>query len=200
MPSTQKLELEIGVLESRKTAIESDLAYKREQHNSSMPCDEGMSDKNVAGLIMSSLVRDRDRLLAEIAGKRLALFDVVGATATDLQERADDTPPRDEIATPPSTQRTHAEQILRGASAVAGVDGHGDFTRKQVRERIGVSAHEWQSGYTAIFQAMRDDQPGGAPQIGEKYRAVLHRVAHGTYKLNALGRRMVSDLGAENAG
>src|SRR5271165_6103949 len=66
MTSTQHLEMEIDLLEKRKTALESDLSYKERQYNSSMPCDEGMSDNDVAILVMMSLVRDRDRLSVEI--------------------------------------------------------------------------------------------------------------------------------------
>ena len=59
MQSTARLELEIGVLEKRRQALESDLAYKGCQHEKSMPCDDGMSDPDVALLLMSGLARDR---------------------------------------------------------------------------------------------------------------------------------------------
>jgi antitoxin component of MazEF toxin-antitoxin module len=76
MTSTQHLEMEIDLLERKKTAIESDLSYKQYQHNSNMPCDEGMSDNDVAILVMSALIRDRDRLDVEIAEKRIQLYEI----------------------------------------------------------------------------------------------------------------------------
>ncbi len=76
MTSTQHLEMEIDLLEKKKTAIQSDLRYKEYQHNSNMPCDQGMSDKDVAALIMYELVRDRDRLNVELAEKRIQLYEL----------------------------------------------------------------------------------------------------------------------------
>ena len=76
-------------------------------------------------------------------------------------------------------QKTHAEQILRAARALAGSDRAGLFSRKQVPEQLGLSPHDWQSGYTAIFQSMRDDHPGGAPQVSAKYKDLLHRLGPG---------------------
>jgi len=78
MTTTQRLELEIDLLEKRKKALSSNLQYKERQYNSSMPCDEGMSDDSVAILIMSELVRDRDKLDVEIAEKKLELYDIQG--------------------------------------------------------------------------------------------------------------------------
>ena len=47
MQSTARLELEIDVLERRRTALESDLAYKICQHEKNMPCDEGPEETRV---------------------------------------------------------------------------------------------------------------------------------------------------------
>lgn len=85
MTSTQHLEMEIDLLEKKKKAVESDLRYKEYQHNGNMPCDEGMSDSDVAILIMSSLARDRDRLDVEIAEKRLQLYEIQGADVLETQ-------------------------------------------------------------------------------------------------------------------
>jgi hypothetical protein len=41
------------------------------------------------------------------------------------------------------------------------------FSRNEVRLQLSLDSHEWLSGYTAIFQAMRIDHPGGAPDIPE---------------------------------
>ena len=78
--STQRLELEIGVLEKKMKALESDLSYKIRQYNDSMPVEAGMADNSVAQLMMDELIRDRDRLDADIAEKRLQLHDIRGAS------------------------------------------------------------------------------------------------------------------------
>ena len=80
MSSSERLELEMDLLEKRKRAIESDVCYKERQYNSNMPCEEGMSDESVAILILSQLARDRDRLDVEIADKRMQLYDLQGGT------------------------------------------------------------------------------------------------------------------------
>ena len=56
---------------------------------------------------------------------------------------------------------THAEEILLAAVALSQKNTHGVFTRDDVRRFIGVTRTVWLSGYTAIFQGMRIDQPGG---------------------------------------
>lgn len=76
MTSTARIELEIDLLEKKKSAIDSDLKYKQEQYDKGMPCDEGMSDNDVAVLVFHELIRDRDRLDVEIAEKRIALYDL----------------------------------------------------------------------------------------------------------------------------
>jgi len=43
-----------------------------------MPCDEGMSDNDVAILILPELIRDRDRLDVELAEKRIQLYEIQG--------------------------------------------------------------------------------------------------------------------------
>ena len=94
MTSTQHLEMEIDLLEKKKTAIESDLRYKECQQKSNMPCDEGMSDNDVAILIMSALVRDRDRLNVEIAEKRIQLYEI---QAGDNSQASAPTSARNEV-------------------------------------------------------------------------------------------------------
>jgi antitoxin component of MazEF toxin-antitoxin module len=76
MTSTQHLEMEIDLLEKKKTAIMSDLRYKEYQYEKNMPCDEGMSDPDVAILVMSGLARDRDRLDVQIIEKRIQLYEL----------------------------------------------------------------------------------------------------------------------------
>jgi len=79
MPNTRRLELELEVLASQKTAVESDIRYKAYQHNSGMPCEPGMDDDSITELAMRQLSLDRDKLAVEIAKKRLELFELQGA-------------------------------------------------------------------------------------------------------------------------
>ena len=85
----------------------------------------------------------------------------------------------------------NAGRILDAAAALAGADGRKTFSRKAVREYLRLNNRAWQSGYTAIFQGMRDDHPGGAPKVCDSYSGVFHRVKLGTYELSAKGRRLV---------
>ncbi len=80
MTSAERLELEIDLLKKKKNALQSDIEYKESQYNKSMPCEEGMQDNDVAILMMSQLVRDRDRLDVEIAEKKLRLYDIQGGS------------------------------------------------------------------------------------------------------------------------
>ena len=195
MQSTARLELEIDALEKRRQALESDLAYKGRQHEKNMPCDDGMSDPDLALLLMSGLARDRDRLDFEIAQKKLELYDLLGVPSND-EDVPVPPPPAEEVGRRVVTggNGTNASRILDAAAALAGADGRKTFSRKAVRDYLGLNNRTWQSGYTAIFQGMRNDHPGGAPQVGDSYSGVFHRVDHGTYELSAKGRRLVEVL------
>jgi hypothetical protein len=89
---------------------------------------------------------------------------------------------------------THAEQIMKAVAALVEVEGRHVFTREQVRVRIGVTRDRWMAGYTAIFQAMREAQPGGAPPIGSKWKGAFRRVSHGEYVLTSRGRELLGEL------
>ena len=196
MQSTARLELEIDVLEKRRQALESDLAYKKSQYEKSMPCDDGMSDPDVALLIISGLTRDRDRLDSEIAQKKLEIHDLQGGT-TDVDDAlAQPTQPAEEAGRNGVTggDGTNASRIFEAAAVLAGTKGRKTFSRKAVREYLGLNNRTWQSGYTAIFQGMRDDHPGGAPQVGASCSGVFHRVGRGAYELSAKGRRLAEEM------
>lgn len=76
MSSTQRLELEINLLEKRKTALDSDLQYKERQDALDMPVEPEMRDRDVAALVYTQLVRDRDKIQVAIAEKTLELYDL----------------------------------------------------------------------------------------------------------------------------
>lgn len=73
--------------------------------------------------------------------------------------------------------------------------GRSIFTRKDVRDEIGVSSHVWLYSYTAIFQAMRMDHPGGAPEINARFKNVFKRVERGKFMLTPYGMRLAEELG-----
>jgi antitoxin component of MazEF toxin-antitoxin module len=193
MPSTARLELEIELLEKRKRALESDLRYKGRQYNANMPSDEGMSDPDVAVLVLSGLERDRDRMDVDITEKKLELYDLQGGETGDMADSRTTRPanpagePEHEVG-----DETHAAQIFQAAAQLAGADGKKPFSRMSVRDHLGLNNREWQGGYTAIFQGMRDDHPGGAPPVGRDYSGVFHRTGQGTYELSEKGKRLAN--------
>ena len=86
---------------------------------------------------------------------------------------------------------THPEIILRAVKELIDQKRAGEFSRMDVRDQIGIGHKEWMSGYTAIFQAMRTDQPGRAPAIGKKYTGVFKKIEHGRYKLTEYGYSLI---------
>ena len=85
----------------------------------------------------------------------------------------------------------HNQRILQAVAQLTQRSKKTVFTRDEVRQEAGISRDEWQSGYTAIFQGMRVDQPGAAPRVGEKYKGVFRRVSHGEYVLTEKGQELV---------
>jgi len=88
---------------------------------------------------------------------------------------------------------THAEEIVRAAANLV-KEGSEVFTRDEVRRSIGVTRDEWISGYAAVFQGMRIDHPGGAPNVGERWKGVFRRVAYSEYILTSLGRELLLEF------
>ena len=89
---------------------------------------------------------------------------------------------------------THAEQILQ-AVAMLNRQGKTVFTRDEIRCVVGTGRDEWQAGYTAVFQGMRSDHPGGAPKVREKFRGVFRQVERGRYALTDYGQQLIRELG-----
>lgn len=77
MPNTKRAELEIDALEKRKAALDSEANCACEQWNHSDYQDIPDNEADFA-VYMALLNRDRSRLDAEIAEKKLALFDLQG--------------------------------------------------------------------------------------------------------------------------
>jgi len=88
---------------------------------------------------------------------------------------------------------THAEQIMT-AVAVLTKQGKHTFARVDVRDAIGLSHDDWLAGYTAVFQGMRVDQPGGAPNVGDRFKNVFRRVRRGVFELTAYGHELLQEF------
>jgi hypothetical protein len=89
---------------------------------------------------------------------------------------------------------THAEQILRAVATLVSRDGNAIFSREEIRHQAGIDRESWDKGYSAIFQGMRADHPGGAPNLGEKYKNIFRQVSHGKHTLTDYGQRLVSQI------
>ncbi len=87
---------------------------------------------------------------------------------------------------------THAEQILQAVATLVGNDDKGIFSQEEIRHQAGIDRDRWNKGYSAIFQGMRADQPGGAPNVGEKHKDVFRQVSHGKHTLTDYGQRLVA--------
>jgi hypothetical protein len=86
---------------------------------------------------------------------------------------------------------TRAEEIMQAVATLVWHEGKSTFTRDEVRRRIGVGRDGWRSSYTAIFQGMRSDQPGGAPRVRAELRGAFQRVERGRYTLTDRGRNLL---------
>ena len=78
MNNTQRLDLELEVLESRKNALQARAHFVATQNNLSMPVEAGVEDSSVVELMMSQFSSDIAQVSNEIAQKRLELFDLQG--------------------------------------------------------------------------------------------------------------------------
>lgn len=90
---------------------------------------------------------------------------------------------------------THADEIMHAVVKLVKQEKKW-FSRKDVRDEIGLSPHEWLYSYTAIFQGMRVDHPGGAPEVNRKFRGVFQRIERGKYVLTTYGKRLAEELTA----
>ena len=86
-----------------------------------------------------------------------------------------------------------AEEII-GAVTSLWWEGNHTFSRKDIRDQIGVSQEKWLLGYTAIFQGMRADHPGGAPSVNSKFQNVFRQVRWGKHTLTDYGKKLPQAL------
>jgi|SRR5215510_3266052 len=76
--NTRRLDLELNVLESKKAALESEMDFVVTQSNRNIPVEPGMIEEDLVEVRLKHLVYERDKVVVEIAQKRLELFDLQG--------------------------------------------------------------------------------------------------------------------------
>ncbi|MEO8391573.1 MAG: hypothetical protein ABI700_01145 [Chloroflexota bacterium] len=89
---------------------------------------------------------------------------------------------------------TIPQQIMTGVGGLIRQSGREVFTRKDIRNQLGVESHLWKNSYNPTFQGMRIDEPGGAPDLGERFQGVFRRVSHGKYQLTDYGNKLLSEF------
>jgi antitoxin component of MazEF toxin-antitoxin module len=77
--STKRLDLEIEILLKKHAALESEIDYAMAQYNHDMPVDHYVSDSAGMEVTMRQLQYKRDQVDADLAEKRLELFDLQGS-------------------------------------------------------------------------------------------------------------------------
>ncbi len=89
---------------------------------------------------------------------------------------------------------TIPEQILKAAAELVLHEGKTTFTREEIRQKIGVDREQWVASYSPIFQGMRADQPGGAPNVGVRFKGIFQQVEHGKHTLTEHGKQMIREF------
>ncbi len=89
---------------------------------------------------------------------------------------------------------THTETIMQAVATLVKRAGKDVFSREEIRDQIGVSRDEWVASYTSVFQGMRTDQPGSAPNVGAKFKNVFSQVEHGKHILTDYGRQLLQQF------
>ena len=89
---------------------------------------------------------------------------------------------------------TITEEILQAVSVLVKNRGMETFRREDIRKQIGIDKHTWRYSYSPVFQAMRIDQPGRAPLVGEKYVGIFRQVKYGVHCLTKYGEEMIAKV------
>jgi hypothetical protein len=86
---------------------------------------------------------------------------------------------------------TTAEEILKAVSFLVKEKGMKTFRRADIKKQIGADEKRWENNYDPTFQGMREDEPGRAHNVGEKYRRIFRRVSYGVHTLTEYGKEMI---------
>jgi len=169
MTSTQQLEMEIDLLEKKKTATESDLRYKARQYNDNMPCEPGMEDNDVAFLMLMSIERDRDRLDVEIAEKRMELYSIQAGEVSEVATIPEDAQTEQSIAPDAPPEKFKTEQAW---FHLPGKDGKGQFLAL-ANAKGSCSLRRFEAGDGAAL-------PKGKNRSGDYRDSFLKEIEHAT--------------------
>jgi hypothetical protein len=90
---------------------------------------------------------------------------------------------------------TIPEHIMQGVAVLVMEQNKNVFSREEIREVLNVDREIWNASYNPTFQGMRSDQPGGAPNVGEKYKNVFRQIEHGKHKLTDYGKQLLEEFG-----
>jgi len=116
---------------------------------------------------------------------------ISGERAVELASQMKRSLVQEKIGLPPP-ELSNAAKILDSIAHIFIDEGRREFSRDDVRKQAGLSREEWNSGYTSIFQAMRIDQPGGAPKIKKEYQGILRRLRWGVFTLTKYGKEYIN--------
>jgi hypothetical protein len=88
----------------------------------------------------------------------------------------------------------HHEKIMYAVANIVQGQGIDTFSRDDIRRQLGLSPEDWLNGYTRVFQDMRADKPGGAPNVNKKFQDVFKRVERGLYRLTEYGKTILKEF------
>ncbi|MBA3867676.1 MAG: hypothetical protein H0X30_00830 [Anaerolineae bacterium] len=86
------------------------------------------------------------------------------------------------------------EHIMQGVAALVLQEGREVFTRAEIRKHLSIEEGKWNASYNPTFQGMRLDQPGGAPNVNQRFRNVFRQVKHGEHTLTEYGKQLIQEF------
>jgi hypothetical protein len=89
---------------------------------------------------------------------------------------------------------TIPEQIMCAVGVLVRDQGKEVFTREEIRAEVGIDRDKWDASYSPTFQGMRVDQPGGAPNVGAKFKGMFRQFAHGKHQLTEYGYELLKEF------
>ena len=89
---------------------------------------------------------------------------------------------------------THTEEIMRAVFILVKQKGKRVFSRKEIRECIGLNQKEWTYKYSPIFQGMRAYPRGKSPSVPKRFRDIFRQVERGKYNLTNKGQQLLKEF------
>ncbi len=88
---------------------------------------------------------------------------------------------------------TRVIQIFNAASDVFFKKRQTMFARSDIKKQLGLSSHDWDMGYTAVFQGMVENCPEKSNKVLSKYRGVFKRIGRGIYTFTEYGASLIEN-------